>query len=93
MLFDRIRYRELPSLLVKCNVAYRQYASTYLRGRDIWSVLPAEFTKARRAFQSEAHPLTRFLQSTSDEYIYVRLPAPSGAGASHPRIIASRVTG
>lgn len=58
----RIRTRELAALLVKCNVAYRTYMASLGRSLDIWAVLPGYFLDGRRAYQSQTHALTHFLE-------------------------------
>lgn len=52
--------REMPLLLLKCNLAYR-HACNEFGDRDIWDVLPKYFTATQLRLKAQINPLVGFL--------------------------------
>ncbi|AGO83917.1 D5 N terminal like incomplete domain containing protein [Pandoravirus salinus] len=75
-LSDKIA-KEMPLLLLKCNLAYRHACAEYA-DRDIWDVLPAYFVNTQRRLKAQINPLVGFLTDPEtvefgpDRYIYLK---------------------
>ena len=71
-LINEIRDKEIPTIIRKASLAYRD-ALVRFRGGDIWSVLPPRICEEKKRLQYSTNPLYAFISSDnlvldSDEY-------------------------
>jgi len=68
---------EMPRLLLKFNLAYRNACSSY-RDCDIWDVLPNYFKNTQRRLKAQINPLLAFISDTetfehnATRYVYLK---------------------